>query len=115
MSGWNTSYGIRTNIGMDEVRKTFGTFSEALRVTGGNMSVIQLYMHNPDRITGAPSVEPVQTEFAKRMRVLAEQERAVAAFNLHKTVTGVAAAIGVCRDKARRLLAEAGARPVAKV
>lgn len=114
MTGWNTSYAIRTDIGFDEIRRAFGTLDEALRITGGNMSVIQLYMHNTQRIVGAPSVEPAQTDFAKRLRERAECDRAAACFSLAKTITGVAKEMGVCRSKAKRLLLLAGVWPAPK-
>ena len=110
----NTDYGLRVPT-RDEIRATFTTLQRAVQVTGGDINLLLLYIHNPDRIATAPEVERHPSEFAKKLREDSLSESVVAVWqSLEKPhVTTVADQLGIAWKTARNLLVRAGKyRPV---
>ena len=105
----NTDYGLRVPT-RDEIRATFTTLQRAVQVTGGDINLLLLYIHNPDRIATAPEVDPFPSEFAKKLREDSLSERVVAEWqgleNPH--VATVADKLGIGWRTARDLLVRAG-------
>lgn len=113
----NTDYGLRVPT-FDEILEVFGSHSECARITGGDVPTILFYINNPDRIhSGAPTVPPSATEFAKELIQAAQAEEAGKTWdNMAKpSIINVAGDMGVCRATARRALVVAGKWPKPKV
>lgn len=109
----NTDYRLRMP-GDDEIKQAFGTIADYMRVTGGDLPTVLLYLANPDRIEGAPTVPKQPGDFADRLSEIALTERALEAWEKvpKKTVTAVATELKVDRSVARRGLVNAGKWPV---
>ncbi len=105
----NTSYGLRIPAD-EEIITAFGSLMACLRVTGGDLPTILFYLNNPERIQAAAEVAAQAGGYSESFRERALAEAAgtewdkAEAGGSKPTIIGVARAIGVCRQVARRAL-----------
>jgi len=61
----NTDYGLRP-VAHDEIRSAFGSLSRCMEITGGDLNLVLLYLHNPERIADAPPPSPTTGRVGRR-------------------------------------------------
>ena len=117
---WNTSYGIRP-VDLREAIKLFGSAARALEATGGDASLLLLYINNPGRVADAPAVyghKSAEYHGALLEAIRDEEERALcnsiraawASIDGRKTLAEVSRSLGIDPRTARRRLVAMGLR-----